>query len=74
MFYQGQRPMDDAADEWGINYPYVNDPQRQTWDTYGLTSHPSFALINPDGSLHDSGAGVVNTDSTVEWIEGHLGG
>lgn len=65
--------MEDAAGEWGIEYTYVNDPELATWGEYGLTSHPSFALINADGSLHDSGAGVVNTDSTVEWIESQLG-
>jgi hypothetical protein len=64
--------MDEAASEWGIEYPHVNDPELETWALYGLTSHPSYALINPDGSLHDSGAGVVETDSTIEWIEAHV--
>jgi hypothetical protein len=66
--------MDDAASEWGIIYPHVNDVDLETWGAYGLASHPSFALINPDGSLHDSGAGVVDTSSTREWIEEQLGG
>lgn len=65
--------MDEAAADWGIEYPHVNDPERQTWERYELYSHPSYALINPDGSLHEKGAGVVATDSTVEWIESHLG-
>ncbi len=65
--------MDDAAADWGIAYPHVNDPNLETWEAYGLTSHPSFALINPDGSLHDSGAGVVARDSNIAWIEAQLG-
>jgi hypothetical protein len=65
--------MDDAAQDWGIEYPYVNDPERQTWETYELFSHPSFALINADGSLRTKGAGIVATDSTVRWIEEQLG-
>ena len=71
-FYQGQVPMDDSAENWGIQYPYVNDPELETWDRYGLRSHPSYALINPDGSLHDSGAGRVESDSTIEWINEQL--
>jgi hypothetical protein len=66
--------MDDAANDWGITYPYVNDVELETWGAYGLNAHPSYALINPDGSLHDSGAGRVESDSTIEWIEAQLGG
>jgi hypothetical protein len=73
VFYNGQTPMDESAENWGIQYPYVNDPELETWSNYGLTAHPSYALINPDGSLHDSGAGVVDTGSTREWIEAELG-
>ncbi|TVR75311.1 MAG: hypothetical protein EA415_04415 [Sphaerobacteraceae bacterium] len=65
--------MDDAANNWGIQYTYVNDTGLETWEIYGLRSHPSYALINPDGSLHDSGAGRVESDSTIQWIEAQLG-
>lgn len=65
--------MDEAAADWGIQYTHVNDSERQTWDAYELYSHPSYALINPDGSLHEKGAGIVATDSTIEWIEAQLG-
>ncbi len=64
--------MDDSAENWGISYTYVNDPELETWEAYGLRSHPSYALINPDGSLHDSGAGRVESESTIDWIESHL--
>jgi hypothetical protein len=68
VFYQGQRPMDDSAADWGIQYPYVNDPERQTWETYELFSHPSYALINADGSLERKSAGIVATSETEEWL------
>jgi hypothetical protein len=72
VFYSGQVPMDDAAENWGITYPHVNDVDLETWDAYGLTTHPSYALINRDGSLYDSGAGRVESERTLRWIEEQL--
>jgi hypothetical protein len=65
--------MDESAEEWGISYPFVNDPERETWNQYELFSHPSYALINPDGSLERKSAGIVATDETRDWINRHLG-
>jgi hypothetical protein len=64
--------MDEAAEDWGITYPYVNDPELETWDIYELRSHPSYALINPDGSLERTGAGIVVTSDTEEWIAANI--
>jgi hypothetical protein len=64
--------MDDSAANWGIEYIHVNDPALETWAIYGLRSHPSYALINADGSLHESASGIVARGSTVEWIEAQL--
>ena len=64
--------MDVAAQEWGIEYAFANDPDLETWERYEFFSHPSFALINPDGSLERKSAGIVATSDTESWILDHL--
>jgi hypothetical protein len=73
VFYQGQRAMEDSAAEWGITYRVANDHNRDVWGAYELFAHPSYALINPDGSLERKAAGVVVTSDTEQWIQDRLG-
>jgi hypothetical protein len=65
--------MEQSASEWGITYPVANDVDREVWGAYELFTHPSYALINPDGSLERKAAGIVVTDDTEAWIRDRLG-
>lgn len=62
-------PLGDTVAELGISYAVAEDSDRDTWDAYGMQVYPSWAFINPDGSLGHRQAGVVTVDRAVELIE-----
>ena len=47
----------------------AEDSDRDTWDAYGMVVYPSWAFINPDGSLAHRQAGVATGDATLALIE-----
>ncbi|CAN5607997.1 hypothetical protein BH23CHL2_BH23CHL2_08510 [soil metagenome] len=44
-----------------------------TWDAYGIRAYPSWAFINPDGSLGGRGVGKVTDGQALELIQGATG-
>jgi hypothetical protein len=59
-------------DEFGITYPIADDQDRDIWEAYGMQFHPSWALIDADGSLVQRQVGQVVTDDVIALIESEL--
>ena len=45
-----------------------------TWDAYGMRAYPSWAFINPDGSLGARAVGKVTDGQALELIQQSLAG
>ena len=62
----------EFVDEHGLTYPLLDDPERATWDQYGMQFYPSWAFIGPDGSLIHRQVGVAILPEVVSYIEDAL--
>ena len=71
--YTSLGPLGGTVAELGINYLVAEDSDKDTWDAYGMTLYPSWAFINPDGSLGHRQVGVATGNATLEMIESALG-
>lgn len=66
-------PMADTIAQLGITYPVAVDSDRDTWGAYGMQVYPSWAFINPDGSLGGRSPGMVTLGDALALIEQHVG-
>ena len=62
-------PLGQTVQELGINYLVAEDSDRDTWAAYGMRVYPSWAFINPDGSLGGRGVGKVTNEQVQQLIE-----
>ncbi len=65
-------PLQGTIDSLGITYPVAEDSDRDTWDRYGMRAYPSWAYINPDGTLGGRGVGKVTDSNALEMIQAAL--
>ncbi len=66
-------PLGNTINELGITYLVAEDSDRDTWEAYGIRAYPSWAFINPDGSLGARGVGKVTNGQALELIEKSIG-
>ena len=57
------------VDEFGLQYPLVDDMDRSVWDAYGMQFYPSWAFIGRDGSLIHRQVGVAVLPEVEKYIE-----
>lgn len=67
-------PLENTIQEVGITYLVAEDSDMDTWDAYGMRAYPSWAFINPDGSLGARAVGKVTDGQALELIQQSLGG
>src|SRR5262249_6618714 len=51
-----------------IHHPVVNDAQMKIWETYGVRSWPTLALLDPDGYVRFAASGEGNYDDLDQAI------
>lgn len=70
--FSGQPTVALGVKDYKMTYPVVDDAQKAVWKEYGVTSHPSWALISKDGVLVQRGAGSATTMQVQKQIESAL--
>ncbi len=65
-------PVAEGVKDYKINYPVVDDANKQVWKQYGIVGQPSWALIAKDGTLIKRQAGIVTKPEVKQMIEDAL--
>ncbi len=72
--FSGQTPIADGVKDFAITYPVVDDTQKTVWKKYGITSHPSWALIASDGTVLDRQVGGITAPAATQKINATANG
>jgi sugar lactone lactonase YvrE/thiol-disulfide isomerase/thioredoxin len=60
---QDSKNITDAVLRYDIEHPVINDRDHKLWDKYGVTSWPSFRVIDPEGYLVGGTSGEVDFET-----------
>lgn len=66
-----------ATARYGVEHPVIDDPDRETWDQYGIRAWPTLVLVDPEGyafaALPGEGNGLALERAVERMIGEHRG-
>ncbi|MEO5679250.1 MAG: redoxin domain-containing protein, partial [Acidimicrobiales bacterium] len=75
--FDAERPVDalrESVERLGITHPVVDDPDRATWDRYGVHAWPTVVVVDGDGYVVGSTSGEGHGYAVEQAVAATLAG